>query len=358
MKEVYQEMQRLLRSGKRFATATVIATRGSTPRNVGAKMLIVGDGSFAGTVGGGCGEAEVWQEAMDALKDGKPRLVTIDLTNDYEEEGMICGGIMDVFIDPGPKGVTEAFLEAVARNEGVALATLVKGPEGEPSVIQVGAKMVVLEDGTFRGHLYDEALDRAIVQESLSALKAERCCTVKALEDIEVFIEVVERRPVLLIVGAGHVAQPVSQIGKLLGFNVVILDDRADYANVERFPEADRIIVAGFVDTLRSFPIDDKTYIIIITRGHRYDDACLREAVRSPAQYVGMIGSRRKVKLIFDHLRQLGILETALERVHAPIGLSIGAETPEEIAVSVMAEIVQVKRGRGSAAAMRACMGI
>lgn len=100
MKEVYEEMHRLLRSGKRFATATVVATRGSTPRKVGAKMLVVSDGTFSGTVGGGCGEAEVWQEAMDALKDGKPRLVTIDLTNDYEEEGMICGGIMDAFIDP------------------------------------------------------------------------------------------------------------------------------------------------------------------------------------------------------------------------------------------------------------------
>lgn len=255
----------------------------------------------------------------------------------------------------------DAFLEAVERNESAALATVVKTPEGAP--VKTGAKMAIFADGKAQGGLGEKSLDEMAIKESLEALREGAPRSVKAAlpggGEVEVFIEVAVSLSVLLVLGAGHIAQPVAKIGKLLGFEVAVIDDRADFANKERFPEADRIIAADFVESLRSFPINDRTYIVIITRGHRYDDVCLEEVIESPAAYVGMIGSRRKVSLILEHLRKKGVPEAAIERVHAPIGLNIGAETPEEIAVSILAEIIQVRKGgKGDRMAMKACMGV
>ncbi|RME45994.1 MAG: hypothetical protein D6796_09600, partial [Caldilineae bacterium] len=163
---------------------------------------------------------------------------------------------------------------------------------------------------------------------------------------LEIFVEVQQRPPTLLIVGAGHVAQPLAQLGKLIDFEVAVLDDRPQFANRQRFPTADQVIAAPFIEALRRWPIDSNTAIVLVTRGHQFDVACLLEVLDSPARYIGMIGSKRRVRAVFELLqRERDISPRQLARVHAPIGLDIGAETPAEIAVSIIAEIINRYRG-------------
>jgi xanthine dehydrogenase accessory factor len=160
---------------------------------------------------------------------------------------------------------------------------------------------------------------------------------------IQVFIDVTVPKPTLLVVGAGHVAMPVVEIGYLCDFRAIVLDDRADMASEERFPHAAERLVGDIVQTLQAFPITDSTYIVIVTRGHALDEGALRAVIGSPAAYVGMIGSRRKVRVIYDRLHADGIDEVLIDRVHSPIGLDIGSETPAEIAVSILAEVIAVR---------------
>jgi xanthine dehydrogenase accessory factor len=164
--------------------------------------------------------------------------------------------------------------------------------------------------------------------------------------DLQLFVEVQGRPPTLLIVGAGHIALPLAQLGKLIDFEVVVLDDRPKYANKERFPMADQVIAQPFQAVLRQWPIDHDTYIVLVTRGHRHDVECLLEVLDSPAPYIGLIGSKRRVKAVFTLLEQeKGVDPAKLERVFAPIGLDIGAETPAEIGICIVAEIINFYRG-------------
>jgi len=249
----------------------------------------------------------------------------------------------------------QAFAESVLKEEKAALATVVKS-EGWPLL---EAKMLVTAQGQTLSTLGDASLEAQVTRECLAAIENGQHKTVQlTLEEnpqasVELFIEVAVPRPSLLIVGAGHVGQSLAQTGKLVGFQVVVLDDRPDFANVERFPEADEIIVADFIETLRDYPITDANYIVLVTRGHRYDEQSLREILNSSAAYIGMIGSRRRVATVLRHLAEEGYPPERLQQIYSPIGLDIGAETPEEIALSIMAEIVKVRRGgRGQSLAI------
>jgi len=246
--------------GQAFALCTVIRVEGSTPRDVGSKVVVYADGRTQGTVGGGKMEALVIEAAVKAILEGRSCLVSYQLHDIQEGDPGICGG------------------------------------------------------------------------------------------SIEVFCDVTAPQPTLLLVGAGHVAMPVAQIAHMSGFRVVVLDDRADMVSEERFPQAAERIAADIVGTLREFPVTPSTYVVIVTRGHALDEEALREVIGSPAAYVGMIGSRRKVKVIVDHLREDGIDETLIQQVHSPIGLDIGSETPAEIAVSIVAELIAVRRGTDTTA--------
>ena len=246
--------------GQPFALCTVVRVEGSTPRDIGSKMIVYADGRTEGTVGGGKMEALVIEAAVWAITEGRSCLVSHQLHDVQEGDPGICGG------------------------------------------------------------------------------------------SIEVFIDVAAPQPTLLLVGAGHVALPAAQMAHMSGFRVVVLDDRADMASEERFPQAAERIAADIVQTLRNYTVTPQTYIVIVTRGHALDEEALREVIGSPAAYVGMIGSRRKVKVIMDHLREEGVDETLIQWVHSPIGLDIGSETPAEIAVSIVAELIAVRRGKGTTA--------
>lgn len=255
MKDIFQEIVRIRSEGQSAALATVINAKGSTPREIGSKMLIRSDGSVLGSIGGGSLEAQVCKEAMTLMRENRSTVLRFDLTGkEVAEEGMICGGNMEVFVEP-------------------------------------------------------------IVPE-----------------------------PRLYIFGGGHISLFLAKLGKMVGFKVVVIDDRPEFANPERFAEADEVIAQDFPAAFPNLVINRSSYIAIVTRGHLQDEMVLEWAVKTDAAYIGMIGSRKKNQTVFSHLQTKGVPKKRLGEIHAPIGLNINAETPEEIAVSIMAEIIKVRR--------------
>jgi len=229
------------------------------------------------------------------------------------------------------------------------LATVVETTNN--GAIEPGENLLIRDGKPVVGTIRQERLVEAILKEADARLKEEKSKLVSLeLPDnggkVEVFFEVLPAPPKLIVVGAGHIAVPLAKFAKLLDFHVTVLDDRILFANRERFPGADDIRVGDMAAELKGLPLTPSTYIVLITRGHKYDDPCLREIVHSQAKYIGMIGSRRRIKALFEKFRnEEKIAEEILQRVYAPIGLDIATETPEEIALSIMAEIVKVRRG-------------
>jgi xanthine dehydrogenase accessory factor len=253
--DIYEEIVKLRQEGRRGAIATIVNVRGSIPSFETAKMLVRDDGSIAGTIGGGCVEAEVWQAAREVMESEKPRSLTFNLNQDPKyDTGLVCGGTLDIFIEP--------------------------------------------------------VLPPAL----------------------------------LYIFGAGHVSINLYRVARSAGFEVTVVDDRESYANRDRFPEAKEVIAADFEQAMARISPTESCYIAIVTRGHRDDMRVLRWAVQSAARYIGMIGSKRKTISIFRELTQEGISPQLFDRVHAPVGLDIGAITPEEIAVAITAELIAVRR--------------
>jgi xanthine dehydrogenase accessory factor len=343
MKDLFGEIERCVRSDRKTATATVVTTQGSTPREVGAKMVIRASGETMGTIGGGCGEAEAWQTAMDTLRDGRRRMLTLDLTGDISlDTEMVCGGVMEVFTDLWDERDLEmlrAAVEAMEEDGRFAVLTPLTTDESHPHEL-------ILGDGRAVGGLGDGSLEARVASQALKALREGISRTIPGMETMPaVFVDVQVAPPTLLIAGAGHIAVPLAKMGAMLGFRVVVVDDRPAFANEERFPDADEVIAAPFGETLASYPLNDRTYVTIMTRGHAHDLECLSGVMDKPMAYIGMIGSRRRSRGVLDLMREKGYSEELLARVHAPIGLDIGARSPEEIAVSVIAEVVQARRG-------------
>lgn len=290
-----------LHAGEAVALCVLVRARGSTPQAAGAAMLVMANGQTLGTLGGGCVEAEVRTRALRSLLStpaAGDQLATFKLDHDYGwDDGLMCGGMMDVSIQIH-RSITDA-----------------------SSLIGIRDALLAKQVATYELSIPDESN----VMRSFAVPFAPT--------------------PTLLIAGAGHVGQAIAAMADAIGFEVVVFDDRADVVSETRFPKARRMV--GTIETeLRRWPIDSHTFVVIVTRGHRNDADALAAVVRSPATYIGMIGSNRKVRTILDGLlRENGIPRDRLMSVRAPIGLSIGAVTPAEIAVSVCAELIAVRRG-------------
>lgn len=245
--------------------------------------------------------------------------------------------------------LTEELIRIKEEGASAVLVTIVEtgGNEG----IQSGAKCLIRDGRIKAGTIRNENFVQALLKEAEARLLEEKSRLVSmqvsdADGKIEVFFEVLPSPPKLIVVGAGHIAVPLVRLAKILDFHVTVLDDRILYANRERFPDADDVLVGDMAEALKDVPITPSTYIVLITRGHKYDEPCLREIIYSPAKYIGMIGSRRRIKACFERFRnEEKIAEELIQRVYAPIGLDIETETPEEIALSILAEIVKVRRG-------------
>ena len=245
---------------------------------------------------------------------------------------------------------SEAVARVVEGRELADLVTVVAAPSGGP--VEVGARLLILPDGSTTGGLGDSGLDGAATADGARALQDRKSQVIRyavagapEADGVEVFHEVLEPQPQLVIVGAGHIAVPLARYAKILGFEVVVVDDRDKYASVERFPDADQVIAADFGETLRDFPLTPATFVVIITRAHTYDEEALRLTLHRPTAYIGMIGSRRRVQTVLRTLAGEGYAEERLRTVRAPIGLDIGSDTPEEIALAIIAEVVATRRG-------------
>jgi xanthine dehydrogenase accessory factor len=245
----------------------------------------------------------------------------------------------------GADGLLAELLQSIDQRHSVALVTVVKaGGDYAPAL---GSRALVWLDRDPLGNLKLGTLEGRALADAMQALTQRQPQLLTYADDqVELFVEVQRRPPTLIIVGSGHVAQPLATLGKLIDFEVVVMDDRPQYANAERFPQADRVIAAPLRPALHNWPIDADTFVVLVTRGHSHDVECLLEVLDSPARYIGMIGSKRRVGAVFDLLEQeRGIPRDKFDRVYAPIGLDIGAETPAEIGVGIIAEIIKVYRG-------------
>jgi len=349
MNEIFQALIERINKGEVAAYCTVVETKGSTPQKPGSKLLILPDLRSVGTLGGGCVEAEARQQAIGLMQGGTPRLLEFRLDSDYGwDDGLICGGNMKIFIDL-PKTRLESTL--LTHSEELAeakiphvWATVVKSDD---SAIDVGSKLLLTQDGNAEGVLQNDALLSAIREELDEALATDTPSVLHWEGDrVWVFLEPRQPKPTLLIAGAGHVGQALCHLADWLGFNVVIVDDRADFASAQRLPEASQIIVGDIAGELRKYPIDPLTYVVVVTRGHHHDEEALHSVIDSPARYIGLIGSRRKVKLIFDDLIELGVSPERLAQVYSPIGLDIHSKSVPEIAVSIAAQLIQVRNSK------------
>jgi xanthine dehydrogenase accessory factor len=254
--EIYEEIVKLQRESRRGAVATIVNVRGSIPSFKSAKMLVRDDGTIAGTIGGGCVEAEVWQAAREVMTTEKPRTLSFDLNQDPKfDTGLVCGGTLEIFIEP---------------------------------VLPVA---------------------------------------------------------LLYIFGAGHVALELYKAARNVGFDVIVTDDRDTYANRERFPAAREVIAEDFDRAMERLNPGESSFVVIVTRGHHDDMRVLRRAVQTRARYIGMVGSKRKAVTVYRALLEEGLKPELFDRVYSPVGLDIGANTPEEIAVSILAEIIAIRRG-------------
>ncbi len=353
---MYRQVKQLLEENETLAVATIVSTLGSTPRGVGAKMVVTTSGEILGTVGGGCGEAEVVRKAVEVIRSRETALVTVELMDDIESNSpAVCGGVMSVFVDPWWQEpgnrvsvkLAGEMVEVQEQGTEAVIATVI-GVEGLQDVM-LGQKCMIRGGVPCGGSISNQELIEAILKEAEIRLKKEDCRRVPldlSGGKAEVFFDVIPATQKAVIVGAGHLAIPLAKFAKILGFHTTVIDDRVIYANRERFPDVEEVLAGDMAETLRGIEITPHTYIVLITRGHQYDEPCLREVIHSQAKYIGMIGSRRRIKACFIRFRDEDkIPEELLKRVHAPIGLDIKAESPEEIALSIIAEMVKARRG-------------
>lgn len=344
MKKLYDTAADLLRRGESFAMATIFDRAGSAPRAEGAKMIVREDGSIVGTIGGGRLEADTIDLARAAIA-GKGSLIQVfDLTGkDAADTNMICGGagqILVDFIDASNSDNLEIYEEAIriltSQGRKGWVITLVEDTGTAAIATQrclVGPDKEMI--GTISCDPY--LIEKLIMGPAKITLHSE------AFEKHRFLVEPLRQGGTLYLFGAGHVSQKIAPLSEGVGFRTVVIDDRASYANRERFPEAAEVVVIDSFKELPHLAIDEESYVVIITRGHLHDKYVLEQVLRSGAAYVGMIGSRRKRDLIYKEAMSHGFSGEELERVFSPIGMDIGAETPEEIAISIVGELVQVR---------------
>ena len=350
MQDVFHEAVNLLEKEEELVMATVIRTKGSTPQKPGAKLLVRKDGSGVGTLGGGCVEGDIWYAASQLMRrGGDAQYREYELNEDLAaQDGLVCGGTMFFLIDPvySPNQYLDYAKEIDAAYEGgpsVALASLIKSTPDQN--LPIGAKLFIREDGTTHGSLGDQTLDHDALKRAHELMAMGRNEYVVAEDGSEYFIEAYTTPPQLVVCGGGHVSFALAAHAKPLGFRLFITDDREEFANPERFPHADMIIAKKPEEALKELPINANTFIVVATRGHRFDNVALAAAADTSARYVGLMGSKRKTILIYEDLVRMGIDEERLRSIRSPIGLDIRARTPEEIAVSIMGEILMFRLG-------------
>ncbi|MEU1801626.1 XdhC/CoxI family protein [Streptomyces sp. NPDC019937] len=353
MLDIAAELDRWVEEGRDFAVATVVAVGGSAPRGPGAALAVDSEGTAIGSVSGGCVEASVYDRCLQALEDGETVLERFGYSDeDAFAVGLTCGGVLEVMVTPvradaPARAVFAAALSAAARGETAAVARVSRGPAE-----LLGRGLFVRPDGSYEGGLGgDPELDRAAADEAGALLAAGRTGAFtlpghrEAPSGLTVFVESSVPPPRMIVFGAVDFAAALARTGKFLGYHVTVCDARPVFATRVRFPEADEIVVDWPHRYLRRTATDGRTVLCVLTHDAKFDVPLLEEALRLPVAFVGAMGSRRTHEDRTRKLREAGLTDRELARLRSPIGLDLGARTPEETALSIAAEIVAARRG-------------
>jgi xanthine dehydrogenase accessory factor len=350
VRDILGQIEKWWDAGETFGLATVVRTFHSAPREPGAALAVSAGGEVIGSVSGGCVEGAVYELAQQVLQSGEPVLQRYGVSDDTAlSVGLTCGGIIDIFVEPVSKEHYPQLGEvaaAIRASQPVAVATVVAGP-GE-----AGARRVIsgsAEDGTLAaGDRLDQAVDddaRGMLAQGLTGVRHYGEHGERRLDELSVFVQAFAPPPRMLVFGAIDFAAAVARAGKFLGYHVTVCDARPVFATRARFPDADEVVVQWPHRYLASTPVDERTVICVLTHDPKFDVPVLEVALRTPAGYIGAMGSRRTHEDRLARLREAGLGDAELARLRSPIGLDLGARTPEETAVSVAAELIQLRWG-------------
>ncbi len=358
MRDVLRDWDRMTADGSPVGRAVVTKVWGSAPRPAGACLLADAHGNIAGSVSGGCVESAAAEEITAAIERGKPRLVSYGVSDEQAwEVGLACGGTIEVYVEPA---VRQELVDAARGDGGIVLATVV---EGGPAT---GWSLVVRDDGTTSGPLPPTgrggggtasnedtqilagAADQVSVmaQEALTTNQSRRGTIATPRGDLDVFFELIPRQPRLVIFGGVHVAAPLVTMARALGYRTIVADAREAFLSRERFPDADQLILGWPKAAFAEIGLDPATFVVVLSHDPKLDDPALEIALRSPAPYVGAIGSRKTQNARRDRLRAAGISEDQLQRLCGPVGLDLGGREPAETALAILAEMTAVRYGK------------
>lgn len=330
---IYGTIEGYIHNGRTGSIATIISREGSSPRDVGAKMFIGEDGKIHDTIGGGSLEYKVQKQALNTMGTLKPQLIKIKMdSEEVASNGMICGGNVEVFLEP-----------VLERHHNLYRRLDYLEKNGEKGVLithfkEEYKKTLIEKDMRIAGDNVDTGNNNSLFKNHIINIQPQ-------VTD-ETLIETIHPSPSLYIFGAGHVSQYIAPMASTVGFQVTVIDDRAEFANKERFPNTPELIVEEFKGVFKHLNFTGEEFVVIVTRGHLNDRDVLEECLKRETKYLGMIGSKRKVKMILEHMKNCGYDKNKVDKVYSPIGLPIKAETPQEIAVSIVSEMIKVKRSK------------
>ena len=343
MREISEKIKSWQREGKSIAIATNVRKDGVLLRPLGAKMAMTTTQDIAGSVTGGCIEGVVYEEAQAVIKSSAPKLLHYGVMNEEIpwEVGLSCGGSLDVFVEPldSPqwRAIYPSLKTCLEENKLVAIATIIKG-------VGLGNKILVWPDGRTIGSLGEATLDADVVKWAQEQMRVQETGW-RSFGAVDVFVDVLPPQSRMIIIGAVHIAIPLVTLAKTLGYHTIVIDPREAFATRERFPHVDELITDWPTEALEKLLPDESTYVVAISHDEKLDNPALKVALTNPARYVGVLGSRKNLDKRFAALRELGVTDEQLTRLQAPIGIQLGAVSPEEIALSILAAMVAARHG-------------
>jgi len=343
MREVIAEIETWRRAGKSVAIATNVKRDGTSLRPLGAKMSMTSGYEIAGSLTGGCIENAVYEQAQAIIKSGAPRLLRYGVPSEETpwEIGLSCGSSLEVFVEslesPQWRALYPALKTCLDDNQLAAVGTVIAGAG-------LGNKIMVWPDGRTLGSLGSAALDAEAADWARERMRIQESGW-KSFGASEVFADVLPPPSRMIVIGAAHIAMPLVTLAKTLGYRAIVIDPRQAFATRERFPHADELITEWPSNALEKLHPDESTYVVAISHDEKLDNPALKVALSTPARYVGVLGARKNIGKRFAALRELGVTDEQLSRLHAPIGIRLGAVSPEEIALSILAAMVAAKHG-------------